>query len=86
MPNPNVLRIRFSEVEHHGDLDTCIQDLGRSGATVLDHQLDEDAEEAVVHVTVTDYMDFRLRFEKTDSADFCESMGWIKREAPNATP
>lgn len=86
MPTPNVLRIRFSEVEHQGDLDTCIQDLGRSGATVLDSRIDEDAEEAVVHVTVPNYTAFRLRFERTDSADFCESMGWINREVPNATP
>jgi len=85
MPNNNILRIRFSEIEHSGDLATCIQDLCASGATVIDSRIDPDAEEAIVDVSVTAYMDFRLRFEKMDSADFCESIGWIKRGDGHAT-
>jgi len=81
MPDQNILRVRFAEIEHHGDLDTCIEHLCESGATVIDSRIDPDAEEAIVDVSVTEkaYMDFRVNFEKTDSADFCESMGWVKR-------
>jgi hypothetical protein len=78
MTTPKTFTMRFFEAEHSGDLSRYTEDLFRCGATVLDSKLDQDAEEAEVHIHVKDFQAFRRAWQKTDSADFGTSLGWIK--------
>lgn len=77
-----ILHLRFYECEHHGDLQTYLDDVREAGATVLDHHLDQDAEEAVVKLQVEDFDAFKSTFQKTSSANFADSLDWL--EAPHA--
>jgi len=74
MPTPKTINLRFCEIEHQGDLDPVIEDLGRSGAEILGHQLNEDAEEAVIRIRVPDLPTFLQRFKQTDSAGYCDTL------------
>ncbi len=82
MPTPKTFSLRFCEIEHSGDLDPVIEDLGKSGAEILAQQLDEDAEEALIRVRVPDQHDFLQRFKTTYSAGFCDTLDRL--EAHNA--
>lgn len=64
------IQITFHGVEHHGDLQRCLDDLRAAGATVLKHQLDTDEEVCYVLVEVTDKAKFLQLFSKTDSFPF----------------
>jgi hypothetical protein len=73
-----IIHLRFYECEHQGDLNTYLQDVIASGGQVIDYQLDEDAEEAIAKIEVDDFSAFKAAFQKTSSADFCESLDWIE--------
>lgn len=64
------IQITFHEVEHHGDLNRCLDDLRTAGAIVVKHQLDTDEEVGYVLVEVTDKAKFLQLFSKTDSFPF----------------
>jgi len=70
--------LRFYETEHHGDLENYLSDLRSSGATILEHRLDVDAEEALVKIRVENFTQFRDRFRKTDSAEFTDSLDGLE--------
>ncbi len=76
------LHLRFYECEHDGDLQTYLEDVQKSGAKVLDHHLDTNAEEAVVKLQIEDFQTFKADFQKTESADFADSLDWL--EVPDA--
>jgi|GEM_PF-650501 len=77
-----IIHLRFYECEHHGDLNRYLEDLRSSGATVLDHRPDLEAEEAVVKIQVSDFPSFKTAFQKMDSADFTDSLEGL--EVPRA--
>jgi len=62
--------ILFSECEHNGDLDTYIEDLGNSGATILSSEVNGDSEEGRVEIQVEDTKEFLKKFKETDSYGF----------------
>ncbi len=70
--------LRFYECEHQGDLNTYLDDVRASGGQVLQSQLSEDDEEGVAQIQVSDFSAFKAAFQKTDSADFCDSLDWIE--------
>ncbi len=70
MAKETTLNMTFHECEHRGDLDDYLWDLRDCGATILDFDLNEAAEEAEVRFRVEDLNAFKRAWQKTDSADF----------------
>ena len=66
--------IHFGECEHEGDLNRYMEDLTQSGAHVILHELNYEAETAEVHVEIKDKKDFLTRFKQTDSIEFSGSL------------
>lgn len=64
------MSITFYEVEHHEDLQHCLNDLRSAGATVLKSHVNTDEEEAQVLVSFTDKKVFLDAFSKTTSYPF----------------
>ena len=74
--------LRFYEVEHAGDMSAYLDDVRTCGGQVLQSQLSENDEEGVAQIEVTDFPAFKTAFQKTESADFADSLGWL--EDPHA--
>jgi hypothetical protein len=70
--------LRFYECEHQGDLNTYLDDVRACGGNVLQSQLSEADEEGVAHIQVSDFPAFKDAFQKTETADFCDSLDWIE--------
>jgi len=62
--------LRFGECEHSGDANEYERDITKSGGKVLKTQVDEEGEECVISVEVTDLDAFKTAFKKTDSWGF----------------
>ena len=62
--------IEFYECEHDGDLNNYISDLQESGASVIDSNINHEAEIGHVTIEVEDYEAFLEKFKETDSIDF----------------
>lgn len=75
---PRTLHLRFYECEHGGDLERYLTDLRESGASLLRPTFNQETQEAVVEFTVTDFLAFKTAFQKTDSADFADSLDWLE--------
>ena len=63
--------LSFGECEHEGDMNTYIDDLHKSGASVLEYEIDEDEEEGTVQIVIDDLSEFLAKFRKTESFGFC---------------
>ncbi|MDF3130380.1 hypothetical protein P0Y35_14330 [Kiritimatiellaeota bacterium B1221] len=74
--------LRFYECEHHGDLNAYLDDVRACGGDVLQSHLLEEDEEGRAQVEVTDFPAFKVAFQKTETADFCDSLDWL--EVPDA--
>lgn len=64
------MRITFYECEHGGDVDHYEADLRRSGARIIDSDLNEDAESCTIEFEVTDKAAFKASFANTDAFGF----------------
>ena len=65
--------MKFTEVEHEGDLDSYCHDISDSGALVVSTEINEDEEYGIVEVDVDGIKDFREKFSKTKSYEFLTS-------------
>lgn len=75
--------VNFTECEHMGDLDNYLHDLCESGATIVDYDINEEAEAG--HVTIeimgTKKREFLTKFAATDSCCFSSLRYYAERMA-----
>ena len=62
--------IHFVECEHDGDYQDYANDLGDSGAKIINHELNYEAETCDIFVEIEDIGAFIEKFKKTDSIGF----------------
>ena len=60
--------ITFTECEHDGDAENYKQDLIKSGATIIEADMDSDNEEITITIECDKY--FVDEFKKTESYEF----------------
>lgn len=82
MPSPKTLSMSFYECEHEGDLDRYLRDLNRCGARVQNSSINFDAETAEVIIQIPDFAAFKSEWQKTESADFADSLDWFEDKEP----
>ena len=70
MSDKNRFEVQFDECEHEGDLEEYVNDLQESGAEIIDHNINYDAECGYVTIEVSDTKDFISKFKQTNSFDF----------------
>jgi hypothetical protein len=66
------LNITFYECEHGGDVDHYEADLRRAGATIVDSDLNSEAESCTIQVEVADKYTFLDSFKLTDAFGFSD--------------
>ena len=64
------MNLSFYECEHEGDLEQYIEDVTACGGTVVDSEINDEAEVGHVTVEVEDRKAFDVKFKETDAYQF----------------
>lgn len=66
------ITLHFYECEHQGDMDTYLEDVRASGATVLSSNVNHDAETGSTEITVPDEDrdEFWKKFKETNAYEY----------------
>lgn len=65
-----IIRLKFTECEHNGDLDNYKTHIINSGGKILDLGINYDIEEGYVVVEIKDNQAFNKKFVETDAYYF----------------